>query len=591
MAIDFAIGCHTSTTMDIKTVQGRSKHEGLSFFTITLPTFGKDFQKSLNDGLVSRDSFQGFSWRAGLPQFLGGFLEMVFDRTSGVLLDEPSIDAIHAIRQLTLIYSKVLLPCSDAREDDAMDGYVKCEQEVRDSDASLGIDDYANFRRVSNLLFSSLFSEVDRKVYYEELVPKHGPGATADKLRGNAKYRQRVWTARLERYFHSGSYLFSSARSFNEHYDEISFLEPGEEMPVKVISVPKTQKTPRIIAIEPTCMQYTQQALSEAIVQGIEERTVLDSLIGFADQSPNQEMAARGSRNGDLATLDLSEASDRVSNQLVREMLRDFPHLQGAVEACRSRRARVPGHGVIRLAKFASMGSALCFPIEAIVFTTLVFLGIEQKLNTRFTSIFQIKKYVGSVRVYGDDIICPVDCVYSVVESLEHFGARVGLSKSFWIGRFRESCGKEYYDGHDVSIVKVRRTLPTSQRDVPEVISLVSLRNQCYYAGLWRAAKWCDARVRAVLSHFPNTLPSSSLLGRHSFLGYVAEKEHEYLHHPLVKGFQVSSRLPIDRLDGDGALLKFFLKRGGLPSADRNHLERSGRPRAVDIKPRWARPY
>ena len=592
MAEDLAIRCHTSATMDIKTVQGRSKHEGLSFFTITLPSFAKDFQKSLNDGLVSRSSFQGFSWRAGLPLFLGGFLENVFDRTSGTLLDNPNIDAILAIRQLTLIYSKVLLPCSDAREKDAMSAYIECEQEVRDSDSALNASDYEAFRRISNLLFSSLFAKVDSEVYWNELRPKHGPGATADKLRGNTKYRQRSWPTRLEDGgFHVGDYLFPNARYFNDHYDEISFLEPGEEMPVKVISVPKTQKTPRIIAVEPTCMQYTQQALSEAIVSGIEGHTILNSLIGFADQTPNQRMAAEGALTGSLATLDLSEASDRVSNQLVRNMLLDFPHLQRAVEATRSRRARVPGHGVIRLAKFASMGSALCFPIEAIVFTTLVFMGIEKEHNVHFSNISDFRRYVGSVRVYGDDIICPVDCVYSVVESLEHFGARVGLSKSFWIGRFRESCGKEYYSDTDVSIVKCRRMLPSSRNDVPEVVSLVSLRNQLYFAGEWAAVRWLDVRIRGILKYFPNVLPSSSLLGRNSFLGYATEKEHEYLHHPLVKGFEVSSRLPIDRLDGSGALLKFFLKRGNLPSADRKHLERSGRPRAVDIKPRWAQPY
>jgi hypothetical protein len=592
MAKDFAIRCYTSATMDIKTVQGRSKHEGLSFFTITLPSFGKDFQKSLNDGVVSRDAFQGFSWSAGLPCFLRGFLENVFDRTSGTLLDEPDIESVLAIRQLTLLYSKVLLPCSDAREKDAMADYIQCEQEVRDSDNLLSSLDYDEFRRISNLLFSSLFAEVDSKVYHDELRPKHGPGATADKLRGNSKYRQRTWTDRLERGgFHSGSYLFSNARYFNEHYDEISFLEPGEEIPVKVISVPKTQKTPRIIAIEPTCMQYTQQALSEAIVQGIEARSDLNALIGFSDQTPNQRMAEEGSKFLNLATLDLSEASDRVSNQLVRNMLRDFPHLMRAVEATRSRRARVPGHGVIRLAKFASMGSALCFPIEAIVFTTLVFMGIQKELNVHFSSKRDFRAFIGSVRIYGDDIICPVDSVYSVVESLEHFGARVGLSKSFWIGRFRESCGKEYYDGTDVSIVKCRRLLPTSQNDVPEVISLVSFRNQLYFAGCWDTVKWLDVRIRKILKYFPNVLPSSSLLGRNSFLGYSTTKEHEHLHYPLVKGFEVSSILPIDRLEGDGALLKFFLKRGSLPSADRKHLERSGRPRAVDIKPRWARPY
>jgi hypothetical protein len=105
LAEELASRCCTSATMDIKTVHDRVAHEGLSYLTISLPSFGNDFQKSLNQGLVSHDSFLGFSRMRGLPRFLGGFLDSVFDRGSGVLLDSPNIDAILAIRQLTLMFS------------------------------------------------------------------------------------------------------------------------------------------------------------------------------------------------------------------------------------------------------------------------------------------------------------------------------------------------------------------------------------------------------------------------------------------------------------------------------------------------------
>jgi hypothetical protein len=514
----------------------------------------------------------------------------VFDRFSGVLLNDPDIDAILSVRQLTLMYSKVLLPCSDAREKDAMTGYVQCEREVKEKDAFFTPDDFREFKRMSSLLFGSIFSEVDRKVYNLELCPKHGPGATADKLRGNAKYQQRTWPARLEPYFPVGDYMFPNARYFNEHYNEITFLEPGAEIPVRVISVPKTMKTPRIIAVEPTAMQYAQQALLEAILEAIEKDSLINRLLGFADQVPNQHMACMSSHTGELATLDLSEASDRVSNQLVMEMTARWTHLHGAIQACRSTKADVPGYGVMPLSKFASMGSALCFPVEAMVFLTSVCLGLEKTLNTRFSDRRSLKSAVAGVRIYGDDIIIPVDSVFSVVNSLEHFGARVGASKSFWIGKFRESCGKEYYDGYDVSIVKVRRMLPTTRKHVPEIISTVSLRNQLYEAGYWETVKWLDSLLVKILKYFPWVESSSSVLGRVSFLGYESQKECEKLHAPLVKGWVVSSRLPKDPLSEDGALLKFFLKRGNEPVADERHLERAGRPRTVDIKTRWAQP-
>jgi hypothetical protein len=574
--------------MDIKTVQGRTKHEGISFLTISLPSFGKDFQKSLDQGIVSRNSFQGFSWSGGLPRFLGGFLDSVFSRDSGVLIGKPSIEAIIAIRQLTLIYSKIELPCSDTRVRRAMQGYIDCDKEVKRRDSILSQSDYSEFHRISRLLFRSLFSELDYSISREEVIPKHGPGATADKLMGNQKYRLNTWTDRLQEVFSSENFLLPNQRFASS--DGITYLEPGAELPTRVITVPKTQKTPRIIAIEPSWMQYTQQALMEPLVSSIES-SFLSSFLGFSDQVPNQDLARIGSETGQLATLDLSEASDRVSNQLVRKMLSDHPHLLRAVEACRSRKADVPGHGVIRLAKFASMGSALCFPFEAMVFLTLVFLGIEKELSTRFTSKAQFMSYAGRVRVYGDDIIIPTDNVETVISSLEHFGASVGESKSFWIGRFRESCGKEYYEGNDVSIVKFRRMPPRSRQDVQECISYVSFANQLFQAGCWETVKWLDSRIRKVLKYYPVVLESSPVLGRTSFCGYLHERTCNSLHRPLVKGYVVTAKLPKNSLGEHGALLKFFLKRGGQPSVDGKHLERSGRPQAVNIKLRWAPPY
>jgi hypothetical protein len=575
--------------MDIKTVQGRVKHEGISFLTISLPSFGKDFQKSLDQGIVSRNSFQGFSWKGGLPLFLGGFLDSVFDRGSGVLVDQPDVEAIIAIRQLTLLFSKILLPCTPARERDAMLGYVDCDQEVKAHDKSLRSEDYTSFHRVSRMLFGSIFSSIDRMIYYEELVPKHGPGATADKLMGNQKFRQREWTHRLQDVFSYENYLVPNARYVYE--GDVTFLEPGAERPTRVISVPKTQKSPRIIAIEPTCMQYMQQAILDALVPALETDSVLKHFLGFTDQEPNQLLARIGSESGSLATLDLSEASDRVSNQLVRVMLSDHPNLLAGVEATRSRKADVPGYGVIRLAKFASMGSALCFPIEAMVFLTLIFMGIEQESNTRFTNRRELLSYVGRVRVYGDDLIVPVDNVEKVILNLEHFGARVGEAKSFWIGRFRESCGKEYYDGTDVSIVKFRRLFPSSPLDGPGCMSMVSFRNQLYKAGCWATVAYMDKLIWKVLKYFPVVDESSSALGRTSFLGYTPDRMCDVLHRPLVKAYVPRVVIPQNSLDDHGALLKFFLKRGSLPSADGRHLERSGRPRAVDIKPRWCPPY
>ena len=589
LAEDLARGCCTSTTRDYKTVACRVEHEGFSFLTITLPQFGKDFERCLDRKVVTPQDFLGFSRRSGLPVFLQGFLELVFNTGDGRLLDDPDIEAIHAIRQLTLLYSKLFLPSSERRERAAMKGYVECEQEVKISDSRFSPSMREDFRRVSNIVLGRVLMGLDRKVVNSDfLVPRHGPGATADGLKGNRKWSQSSWPSRLDKVFPSIDFLLPSPSYYDELRD-VDFLEPESEIPVKVISVPKTQKTPRIIAMEPAAMQYAQQSIRRLIYDFVERDYLLSSLIGFMDQTPNQRLAMIGSRTGNLATLDLSEASDRVSFEHVRELLAFTPHLFEVVDACRSRKALVLDE-VYDLAKFASMGSALSFPIEAMVFITLIFIGIEKELNRPLTRQ-DVKNLSGQVRVFGDDIIVPVHFVRSVIDSLELYGLKVNRHKSFWNGKFRESCGKEYYDGLDVSIVKVRDLAPQSLKHVDRIISWVSLRNQTYKFGYWQTTKWLDSLLSGILKDFPVVHETSAVLGRHTFLDYQVDKIGGRYQSPLVKGFRIVANPPRDHLDGSRALLKCLLMTSDLPVTDEGHLLHAGRPRVVNIKRGWVSPF
>lgn len=430
---------------------------------------------------------------------------------------------------------------------------------------------------------------MNNQVYFCEIVPNHGPGATADRLVANGKYDNRCWTIRMENAgLYAMDYLYPSVSHYLEDEGSVTWLEPGMELPVRVVSVPKTLKTPRIIAIEPTHMQYVQQGLKDALVGAISRDDKLRDTIGFDDQTLNHSMACHGSRVGDLATLDLSEASDRVSNLLVKELFRDFRYLDEAVQACRSFRADIPGHGVKPLAKFASMGSALTFPVEALVFTTLVFMGIARGLKSQLTPKI-VSDYRSSVRVYGDDLIIPVRFVRPVIDTLEAYGLKVNHDKSFWTGKFRESCGKDYYDGVDVSVVKVGKEVPTSRKQAREIKATVDFRNHMYYSGYWRTAAYLDEVLRKLIP-FPVVGPDSPGMGRHSHLGWEATRECPYLQSDLVKAAVLVPVTPKSEISGVGALLKFFLKRIDEPY-ELKHLERAGRPDIVNIKCRWVRPY
>ena len=588
------------TIRDQKTVAARSETEGVSFLTITLPAFGKDFDRSLSDGYVGPTSFAGFQRTGGLPRFLGGFLDHVFDRQSGLLLDDANFDAVLAIRQLTGIFAKILIPCSSQREKNAFSKFIETERELEKKEGEWTQADYLAFSRISNLLFGRVLAECDLRIATGELTPKHGPGATADRLVGNRKYELKQWTWRLEGVFPSVDYILPSHRYYHDLKD-VAFASLEEELPVRVISVPKTLKTPRLIAIEPTCMQYTQQAVASAITELCENDNIVQRFITFRSQELNQFSARIGSLDGSLATLDLSEASDRVSNLLVRQMLHGYTNLSEAVQACRSLRADVAGHGVIPLTKFASMGSALTFPIECMVFLTLCFLGIEKRIGRRLT-LRDVIRHTGKVRAYGDDLIVPNADAVAVTETLELYGFKVNVNKSFSVGNFRESCGKEYFRGVDVSIVKCRREFPSDSTERPSrvkdysteyirrIVSLVELRNNLYKRGFRSTTEHLDQMVNAVLPHWPDGKDESPGLVRWVDYPVSYETWDADLHIGKVKAYVPRFKYRKTVLDGTGALLKFFLKQGLEPFADKNHLERSGRPVGVELKLRSVRP-
>jgi hypothetical protein len=583
--------CGVCTARDELTVARRVEEEGESFLTITLPQLNKAFLKALEVGRFDPSTAPSFKARGSLPVFLQGFLDQIFDRSTGCLRDitPPSevVNCVRAIHQFTAMFAKIKMDCTPEREQAAFDAFVTCDAEVREFGDSLSQTELDRFVKAATAIFGDVFSRLDLAVYEGDIVPKHGPGSTAERLGNNSRYAQQEWTSRLESTF---PFLENGLPNYRwwDVLDQVDFREPWDERPVRVVSVPKTLKTPRIIAIEPSCMQYMQQGLAEVIVGSIQDDKVLKALVGNLDQLPNRELARLGSRKRSVATLDLSEASDRVSARLVHEMLRNFPHAREAVFATRSQFADVPGHGVIPLAKFASMGSALCFPVEMMVFMTLTVMGVAESLRRPVTRGL-LKELVGTLRVYGDDIIVPTPTTQAVIDHLESFGLLVNRGKSFSEGYFRESCGGDYYAGGLVTPIRVRSTLPSSRLHVSELISWVSLRNQLWEAGgggaFLRSIDWIDGLVKPLLRAYPQVPPGSSILGRWSYQPQVDGFSSDTFV-PLVRAECVESRLPLDQIEGHAALMKFFLKRGDLPVHQREHLERAGRAVSVRMKTR-----
>lgn len=557
---DCGMQCGTSTLVDHRKMVDRIENEGLSFLTIALPAFCQDFERCLAKGSVGSTDFVGYTKKGCLPKLLSGFTTKIFDSGSGKLLEDPSIECIRSIRQICLMWKKILLPCAERRVKDTFDDFLKCELELNGQVEKLPEHYLYVFDRISRLVWSSI-PELDTLSSSSSVLPRHGPGATAERISGNQKYYFRTWHDRLEPFFPFADYGLTNYNHLAD-MEAVEFYEPAREPPTRIITVPKTQKGPRIIAIEPVCMQYTQQSLMRFLLDSFSRSVWIRGQVNFRDQTINQRLATLGSSGGGFATLDLKEASDRVSRDLVEVMLRGRPDLSGPIFACTSNRSRLPSNYVLTQRKFASMGSALCFPIESMVFYIMCLTGILIGLNKplRPREIYKISR---KVFVFGDDLIIPEDYVPFVRQTLSLFSMKVNERKSFWTGKFRESCGEDSYDGQRVTPTYVRRLYPSNKRDASALVSWVSMCNQLYSNGYWLTAKALRNRMDRDFGPFPVVSKYSSVLGWHNYANsYDYQRWNKDLHRLEVRGLVVSSRKVADPIEGQPRLLHYFLNAG-----------------------------
>lgn len=613
---DVGMMCNTSMDRDAETIASRLDTEGLSFLTITLPSFAKAFETGLELGFIDPSLFPAFSKEkkkssGRIPRFLSGIVSMVFEPGDGTLRETPSIEAIDAVRQICYTYQKLEKECTYARKAKALLAYKSCEEDLRAVRFSAWQyqNDYTDIARV---LFGGVFFQLQEILCAGGLVPKHGPGAVVEKLSGNAKYRHRSWTKRLARTMPPDNYVFSNSEAWIDGDRYLEILSKKDEEPVKVIFVPKTQKTPRVIAVEPAHMQYAQQAIMLPLVQLIEKDNNLKGRINFSDSTVNRSLAREASISRNFATLDMSEASDRVHASLAFGLFRNYPELLQAIFACRSSKAKLPTGEIIHLKKFASMGSALCFPVESMVFFTLCVLAGLRVRGLRVTAR-NILDVTSKITVYGDDLIIPTAWREMCSNLLESVGLRVNQSKSFSRGFFRESCGLDSYKGHNVTPVRLRSSAPTTRRDASEFASWAATSNLFYNKGYWKTALCMRIILEDIFGPLPHVGRNSPAVGWKSFQDYYSiERWNIKLSRFEIHGITLESKTKKDLLEGYDRLFKFHLlgaqqdiaaaleggcdftrrTRGYVPvTMDKEHNEHSTLRGSVYTKSRWTTPH
>lgn len=156
--------------------------------------------------------------------------------------------------------------------------------------------------------------------------------------------------------------------------------------------------------------------------------------VRFDGQTIHREVAREGSLRGNWATIDLSNASDTVSFELVRWVIP--PDWFELLCAARSPFTFIKGKWA-RLDKFSSMGNGFTFELETLIFAAILAAGLDLSIGE-------------NLMVYGDDILLPSHLGVDAMAILTACGFQPNMKKSFTEGPFRESCGGDFFSGSAV---------------------------------------------------------------------------------------------------------------------------------------------
>lgn len=481
---------------DIAVFRIRARAEGLPYLTNGLAGLGRIFLDGIRKGFLTKEEIAStrFKPKVGstLPEFLYSAWSKVFtddglciggtfeyhDEVPCLTAWAPPIAATVAVRwlrQLTIVFAKLQVSPNEDLDEKVFERFRANEDYLASIKGILWNSQYANQKRfphqgVANQRLTDCLLRARRLVHKMlcnvdpgDIMPRHGSGASACRTRPWERYDRILFDPVLNNIWPWLEYA-AAGKSHTGQLLSAPYITDGYPRLARGVFVPKDYRGGRLISCEPATSMYHQQGLMTKLVTHLESAQPSKGFVNFTNQTINQELAREGSRTRQTATLDLKDASDRLSWDLI--VLLWPAHWVKALSAVRSKVTEidVPNQGKIRvpLRKHAPMGSATCFPVMALTIWALI--------KTAQFSAGRSKAWI-----YGDDIIVASQDAANVCDLLESVGLAVNRQKSFsGATPFRESCGKEYWDGSDVTPIYCRYN-PTDNDT--ETASLVSFAN------------------------------------------------------------------------------------------------------------------
>lgn len=394
-----------------------------TLLTHILPALGKAVDASLTSGIfiLPENSFRAQKGRK-TPTFLKEYFTRLYDK-DGYLFSFADPELIHELRTLLFKFYKLEQAFTPQQVVEATQKFIETDDSVKVDFSTEQIDAIKE-------TFRGLFPNNPF-----DIRPHHSNGATADGINNEMKLHTHRYIPKLHGVY-GVNYSFNSLAHAKaaRAAGQLSIANP----PAKVTFVPKDSRGPRTICMEPHESMYFQKGKQVKIYDYIETPGhPAYGRINFTNQEINRHLAYLGSLDGSLATIDMKDASDLVSWPLIQAIC--DPEWLVALTATRSAFVTLPDGTIRELKKFAPMGSALCFPIEAMLFYSIA------RVVTR------------DVWVYGDDIIVPAEVATQVMSLLESYGLVCNRDKSLTTGFFRESCGGDFFRGHNITPIRFKK--------------------------------------------------------------------------------------------------------------------------------------
>lgn len=492
---------------DVHYCRRRFESEGVGFLTKSLPSLGKWLDGILNSGEIAPPpaGFIPFVQDYGVtyPRFMQTIWRPLLHNVVRAIYnweaDDLTVRLVQQVRTICFSFYKLEVLIDPKQEEAAARQFI-----LNDELCGIPRGKHATYAELILEQAAACAEEILDGFDPTNISPRHGPGAVSTGEKGNDKWRFGAkYYPKLHQVYPRYDYMWGVREGLNAEQlraNVMAYLaaDRDDNPTSKVVFVPKDSRGPRTICAEPKDFQFIQQGLGRALMRHLERRYPTKGQINFKDQTVNGKLALQSSFTQANATIDLKDASDLVSLELVKAVIpaRVFRYLDGT----RSDSAYIPTLGVtMRLEKYAPMGSALCFPVEALIFYLICCAALQlhgASPNYAYKHVY----------VYGDDIIVPTDKVGLVIEALEVVGLRVNRSKCCFQSGFRESCGVDAWLGHDITPQRIRKFPGRQPSEGNALAAWLAYAGQFWAVQkMHRTGEYCKQVVEAVLGFVPIT--------------------------------------------------------------------------------------